>query len=113
MNSPQASPDRHFEGLIPGIRVIEGHVMWPDEAKVKRGLDGNYLYRDLRGKSWRQAERALRLEQALMDDLEQCRGADIELRLQREIVRLERLHDDLDIGTASAVYAVSAAAQGG
>jgi hypothetical protein len=102
--------DRRFDDLAPGIRIRKDKVGWPNEEEVSgQTFNGNNLYMDLRGKSWRQAERAFQIEQSLFGGISGCRTAERQQVLLRRIWKLEQLFDGLDIGTVAAVYAISAA----
>lgn len=110
MNAIFPSRSRQSADLIPGIRVKDNKVGWPDECLVSgEAYNGNNLYKDLRGKSWHDAARAHRLEQDLLSRVENCRTHAGRTHLVQRISRLERMLDGLDAGTAAAVYAVSAA----
>lgn len=102
--------DRRFDDLEPGIRIRNEKVRWPKEEEVSvQTLKGNNLYVDLRGKSWSEAERALRIEHRLFDGINGCRTTERKQMLLRRMWKLEQLYGGLDIGTIATVYAISAA----
>lgn len=75
MNALSSSLDRRFDSLRPGIRIHADEMRWPDRPEfLARQWTGNGQYEDLRAKSWLKAERALRLERALFERLEQSEG---------------------------------------
>lgn len=101
--------DRCFTNLAPGIRIRKDKVRWPEECLVSGELfNGNNHYKDLRGKTWQQAQRAYQLEQDLFAKIDACRSDAAEHLVRQEMLRLGEMFEGLDAGTAAAVYAISA-----
>lgn len=101
---------KRFTGLKKGIRIRDAELGWPTGSVPHVGpYNGNNLFRDLRGKTWLKAERALRLERGLFNRLEACQTRADGDRVAIRMRAAEALLDRLDIGTISTVYAVSAA----
>jgi len=94
-------------------RVIDrNYLRWPErgEAGAERNLGCNREYQDLRGFSWRDAERVAKFESQLISRLEAVTNAEEEYE---EII--DELYEDdeglfgLDIGVAAVVVGLSAA----
>ena len=100
---------KRFNALRKGIRVRDAELGWPNSPVPRSGpFNGNNYFRDLRGKSWLSAGRALQLEQGIFALMETGREGLAQEHLRRKIGIIEaRLR--LDIGTIAAVYSISAA----
>ena len=76
------------------------------------GLEGNQQYRDLRGMSWDQVERALKQEAEFFDRLAAAPDLDVEAELIDEEREAAYFSEDdlwgLDVGVISATIALSA-----
>lgn len=106
---------QRFTGIIPGIRVRADQMLWPTEDEPARTgrYRGNNLYRDLRGTTWLSAQVALQLEESLISAGEALRkrggGKPGEAEaLVSQVKQVESIWG-LDLGTISAVHAISAA----
>jgi hypothetical protein len=116
--TPELAKDVHyrFTGVPRGINVRADQMLWPkdDEPARTRRYCGNNFYRDLRGKTWLMAERALQVEEELISAADElCRrgggdGGDAQALYVR-VTQAESALERLDLGTIGAVHAISAA----
>ena len=100
---------KRFDDLRKGLRVRDAELGWPSSPIPRSGpFNGNNYFRDLRGKSWLSARRALQLEQGIFELMEAGQEGLAQDQIRRRIGVVEtRL--GLDIGTIAAVYSISAA----
>jgi hypothetical protein len=101
---------KRFTGIRRGTRVRDADLGWPMLPIPPVGrFNGNNLFRDLRGKSWHSAQRALQIEEGLFRRLEAARGSEADEALVLARIRLTEARLKLDLGTIAAVYSISAA----
>lgn len=105
---------KEFDLDIERLVDIEA-LGWPERGSAREeGLGGNRLYADLRGFSWREAQRVLAIEEKIVARLQSSINFDDTLEsIHQELDALYEADDDclygLDIGVASTVVALSAA----
>jgi len=102
----------HRRTLKPRVEIVRNidlrKLAWPSNSQASSGLAGNKEYVDFRGLEWSDADRILRLEEELVDEIDSSN--DRYITYERII---DELYDEdegllgLDLGVAGAVASIS------